>query len=79
MMGRDALSDAPGLVIFSNHSYLTEKGRYDALQDRFTPAPGVLVAPDYAQTTLEEVNDMFTYSSWMLDLDYYSGLSQLPW
>ena len=35
MAGRDILSDEPGLVIFSNYSFLTEEGAYNSVLDEF--------------------------------------------
>ena len=40
LAGQDILSDAPGLVIFNDYSYLTELGRYNADTDTFTPNEG---------------------------------------
>lgn len=80
LMGHDVLSDQPGLVVFSNHSYLTELGRYDAATDLFTPDEGVQVGDTYAADTLTMVNDMFTYSALVLERDYYRtlGLEKYP-
>lgn len=74
LMGRDILSDSEGLVVFSNHSFLTEYGRYNARTDTFTPYDGVTVSDTYAIGIMEQVNDMFQYSVDVLDYDYYSTL-----
>lgn len=80
LMGHDVFSDQPGLVVFANHSYLTELGRYDASADVFTPNEGAEVGDDYAADTLTMVNDMFTYSALVLEQDYYHtlGLEKYP-
>ena len=78
MMGRDILSDSEGLVVFSNHSFITEYGRFNARTDLFTPDEGVTVEEGYAQEMMEAVNDMFTYSAAVLDNDYYSTLGLFP-
>ena len=54
LAGRDILSDAPGLVIFNDYSYLTELGRYNADTDTFTPNEGAQVPENYAQDTYWE-------------------------
>jgi phosphoglycerol transferase MdoB-like AlkP superfamily enzyme len=73
LAGRDILSDAPGLVIFANRSFLSEYGRYDSTLDEFIPADGVEVPEDYARDMLYgRVSDAFTYSAAILDNDYYS-------
>lgn len=75
LMGRDILSDSEGLVVFSNHSFLTEYGRYNARTDTFTPYDGVTVSDTYAIGIMEQVNNMFQYSVDVLDYDYYSTLN----
>ena len=74
MMGRDILSDSEGLVVFSNHSFITEHGHYNARLDEFVPYDDVTVPESYAQEIMEQVNDMFYYSCAVLNHDYYSSL-----
>ena len=75
LAGRDILSDAPGLVIFSNRSFISELGRYDAASDSFIPAEGASVPENYARDMLYgPVNDAFVYSAAILDNDYYSAV-----
>lgn len=74
LMGRDILSDCPGLVVFSDRSYLTDSGRYDAAADRFSPADGVQVPDGYVGQVFQQVNDLFTYSKLVLEKDYYAHL-----
>lgn len=74
MMGRDILSDSEGLVVFSNHSFITEHGHYNARTDEFTPYDDVAVPESYAQEIMAQVNDMFYYSAAVLTQDYYSLL-----
>src|SRR5699024_5938254 len=47
LMGRDVFSDAERLVIFSDRSYLTDLGHYDAITREFTPAEGAEVPEGY--------------------------------
>ncbi len=74
LMGRDILSDSEGLVVFSNHSFITEHGHYNARTDEFTPYDDVAVPESYARTIMDQVNDMFYYSAVVLENDYYSTL-----
>ena len=78
LMGRDILSDSPGLVVFSNASYITELGSYDAIADQFTPAPGAVVPENYPQDMLRCVQDKILYSGKMLTVDYYRALGLIP-
>ena len=74
LMGRDILSDSPGLAVFSDNSFVTDLGRYDAGTDTFTPVEGSVIPPDYAANTLQEVQDMFTYSGKILQNNYYAKI-----
>lgn len=71
VMGRDILSDAPPLIIFKDYSFITDKGRYDAATDAFTPNPGVQVSDGYVAGVLDQVKARFRYSELILDQDYY--------
>lgn len=71
LMGRDILSDSPPLVMFSDRSFITDRGRYDAQSDTFTPTEGVTVEATYPLEIMEEVNDKFQYSKLILEQDYY--------
>jgi lipoteichoic acid synthase len=72
LMGRDIFSNAEGMVVFGNRSFLTEYGRYNAATDVFEAAEGVEVPEEYGTEMLQEVNQMFTMSDHILDYDYYS-------
>ena len=71
LMGVDAFSDAPPLVIFNNRSFITDKGRYNSMTREFTPRPGRQVPGDYVQAISEEIDRRFYYSARILDRDYY--------
>ena len=71
LMGRDILSTASPLVVFSNHSWLTDKGRFNAATGEFIPNEGVTVDDGYVQNMMEKVNSMFTFSAKILETDYY--------
>lgn len=72
LMGHDIFSTASPLVVFSNHSWLTDEGRYNATTGEFDANDGVTVSEDYVQNMMDKVNSMFTYSAKILDNDYYS-------
>jgi len=71
LMGYDIFSDAPGLVVFSNYSWMTDEGAYNAKTETFTASPGVTVDEDYISTMSKIVSRKFTYSARILDYDYY--------
>lgn len=73
--GRDILSDAPGLVIFSNYSFLSDRGSYRFLQEQFTPwGEGQADDEAYVAQTVQDVRDRFRFSALILDEDYYRHL-----
>ena len=71
LAGRDILSDAAGLVIFSNYSFITERGRYDSTMDLFESWDGSLPEEGYLVQALAEVQNRVAYSVGILDHDYY--------
>lgn len=78
LMGRDILSTDPGLVIFSDNSYITDLGTYTAKEDDFVSAPNANVPEGYARQMLRNVQDMFLYSGKVLLTDYYRKLGVEP-
>ena len=71
LAGRDILSDAPGLVIFSNYSFITEQGKYDSTMDLFECWDGSAPDETYLDQALAEVQNRVAYSVAILDHDYY--------
>ena len=57
MAGRDILSDEPGLVIFSNYSFLTEEGAYNSVLDEFRSWDGSPPDEAYVQSQIAEVQN----------------------
>ncbi len=77
LMGRDILSDAPPLVVFSNWSWLTDKARYNSKQRKLIPVDGqtdTSLLKDYKSQISKQVSNKFAYSTKILDKNYYSKL-----
>ena len=74
LMGSDIFSSAPGLVIFSNRSWISDLGRYNSATGKFTPNQGVTVEQNYPQLMMHMVNQKVDYSAKILDNDYYSAI-----
>lgn len=75
LMGRDIMSDAPPLVIFSNWSWLTDKARYNSKQRKLILEDGqteATVNAAYKADIAKQVNNKFTYSTKILDTNYYA-------
>ncbi len=80
LMGSDILSHSSQLVIFSDRSFITERGMYDAGKKTFTLFDGV---EDFENAEEKEkyingykaiVNNKFQISAKILELDYYGYL-----
>ena len=72
LMGRDILSDSPGLIIFKNRSWISDLGRYNATEGTFTPNEGAEIPEDYAKTISAQVKNKFNFSAKILENDYYT-------
>ena len=73
MSGSDVFSDSEPLVIFGNHSWLTEKGFYDTYTDRFTPF-GDVTEEGYVGRMCEETALRFEVAAAILENDYYRAV-----
>ena len=71
LMGRDIFSDSEPLVIFNNKSFITDKGRYNAVTQEFIPEDGQQVDDQYINEILNIIENKFYYSAMILDTDYY--------
>lgn len=75
MMGRDILSDSPPLVMFSNKSWITDRAMYNAQTGSITAFQAEDTIPDtYVQMINEQISQKFTFSTYILDYDYYRHL-----
>lgn len=70
LIGNDILSDAPGLVIFNDRSWITSNGKYDSVKDEFTPFNNN-IDNDYVDNINSEVYNKFLMSKLILEKDYY--------
>lgn len=76
LMGRDILSDSEPLVILSDRSFITSKGKYNATTEEFTPFDansfkGESEINAYAQNVKNIVKNKFTASAQILEENYY--------
>lgn len=70
-MGNDLLSDAPGLVIFGNQSFITDICKYNSKTHKVEMLVDVELPEDYIQTVSRIVQNKFTVSKNILLNDYY--------
>ena len=74
IVGKDILSDYPGLATFSNRSWVSDKGTYFANQKKFVPKDGVQVDSDYVENMNVEVANRFTISNQIVNNDIYKKI-----
>ena len=70
--GKDILSTDEGLVIFSNHSWITDKGRYYANKKKFEAKAEV--DANYVKNINATVNNRLNISKLIIKNDYYKYL-----
>lgn len=70
-MGHDVFSDAEPLIIFSDRSWLTEKGSFYSVNETtesFTDQP---LSEDMVRYYNQKIADKFLVSQWILETDYW--------
>ena len=71
LIGRDILSDSDPLVIFSDRSFITDKGRYNAVTGEFIANDGVEVENGYVDKINNIIYKKYQMSRLILENDYY--------
>lgn len=71
LIGKDILSNASPLVIFSDRSFITEKGKYDAITNTFVPNKGEKVDENYIEKINQTIYQDFRMSTKILEYNYY--------
>ncbi|MBR6645210.1 MAG: sulfatase-like hydrolase/transferase [Clostridia bacterium] len=76
LMGSDILSQSEGLAVMSNHSFISELGRYNATTEEFIPNDeNTFVSEEekeeYIQDMNSRINNIFKISAKILETDYY--------
>ena len=73
-MGRDVFSDAPGLVVFPNYSWITDYARYNARTGKVENLTNYEVTKEYTDAVMKDMTNRFAVSIRVLDYDYWSIL-----
>ena len=71
IIGKDILSTEPGLAIFNNRSWVSDKGKYFANKKSFEPFEGVTVEDGYVDTMNKVVSNKINMSKLIIEKDYY--------
>lgn len=74
-MGRDIFSEQEHIVILSDRSWITSKGRYNSVNGKFTKTTEEEInESEYVAKMNKIANDRFTISATILDTNYYGKL-----
>ena len=71
IIGKDILSTEPGLAIFGNSSWVSDKGTYYARTGEFVAKDGIDVSEDYIKYMNSIVANKITMSRYIMQNDYY--------
>lgn len=71
LIGKDILSDSDPLVIFADRSFITDKGRYNAVTGEFIANNGEEVEKGYIDKVNSDIYRRFQMSRLILEKDYY--------
>ena len=74
LAGRDVFSDAEPLVLWTDHSWVTKEGRYDANTGTFYPSEGSVADEAYVELMKMAVANKLSFSGKILSYDYYDIL-----
>ena len=71
LIGKDILSDEPGLAIFNNRSWVSDYGKYYSSSGKFELNEGAKVDADYVDKMNNVVSSKLTMSNLILQKNYY--------
>lgn len=71
LMGTDIFSDSDPLVMFLDRSFITDRGKYNAVTREFIPKGSEEVHDQYIENITNVVNGKFHFSRRILETDYY--------
>lgn len=71
LIGRDILSDCEPLVIFSDRSFITNKGRYNAVTGEFVKNEDIDIEEGYIEKINSTIFKKYQMSRLILENDYY--------
>lgn len=71
IIGKDILSPTPGLAIFGNRSWVSDKGRYFSAKGKFVPKKGQKISDDYVLNMNRIVDNKINMSKLIMQQNYY--------
>ena len=70
-MGQDIFSDVPPLVIFCDHSWLTDFGAYATMTEEYRSFDGTPPESEIIEFYNDIIGNKFLVSQWVLETDYW--------
>ena len=74
LMGRDIFSNNEHIVILSDRSWITDKGKYNSVTKEFTSTTNEEIEEDYIDRINMIVNQRYVMSSLIIDNNYYKKI-----
>ncbi len=74
LMGRDIFSNNEHIVILSDRSWITDKGKYNSVTKEFTSTTNEEIEEDYIDIINMIVNQRYGMSSLIIDNNYYKKI-----
>lgn len=74
LMGRDIFSNNEHIVILSDRSWITDKGKYNSVTKEFTSTTNEEIEKDYIDRINMIVNQRYGMSSLIIDNNYYKKI-----
>lgn len=74
LMGKDIFSNSESLIIFSDRSFITDKGRYNKKVKKFIPIQGTQINDEYVKNIQQQIYFKYRISRLILENDYYREL-----
>lgn len=71
IIGKDILSTSPGLAIFGNRSWVSDKGKYYSQSRKFIASNNESVSKEYIENVNKIVNNRMSMSKNIMANDYY--------
>ena len=74
--GKDILSDSPGLVVFADRSFITDKVSYNKKKKEVIWKEGVEPDEEYLEAVKNQVKGLYHYSAGILNQNFYKYVEE---
>ena len=71
LIGSDILSNSEPIVVFSDRSFITDKGKYNAMTSKFIANEGIEIEENYVEKINTKIYKKYQMSRLILENDYY--------